>query len=238
MSPVEWANKITAWSQTGADLYFVDWPSDHQLRRYHAGDAAPQPPLVTVPDATQMRDLYLSPDSGHLGYITSSREDGIVVHELDPSSAGSPRVLARFPVQPGMGAGLFSRGWAGRQFVLARYVQYNPDGTADIEILVTTDGGIRAIGRITHAFGSTVRLHAARRMLYLARAEQGTSNVFAFSLDTGSLVPLTQNTLPGVRYSGFQPFGQGTIGVREERRDDIWLMQQGTPPRSGNPAGR
>ena len=49
---------------------------------------------------------------------------------------------------------------------------------------------------------------------------------------------LTQNTLPGVRYSGFQPFGQGTIGVREERRDDIWLMQQGTPPRSGNPAGR
>jgi hypothetical protein len=123
--------------------------------------------------------------------------------------------------------------------VLARTVQSNQDGTADLEILLTNDGGgTRVAGRITHAFGATARLHAGRRVLYVTREEQGTGNVYAFALDTGTLTPLTQNSLPGVTFSGFQPFGQGTLGVREERRDDIWLMQQGAPPRSGNPAGR
>ncbi|HEX5071318.1 MAG TPA: protein kinase [Vicinamibacterales bacterium] len=237
LSPVEWANKIMAWSPAGADLYFVDWPSDHQLRRYRAGEPAPQAPFVTVPDAVQMRDLYASPDSGHLGYITSSRDIGIVVHELDPLTSAS-RELARFTLEPGMGSGVFSRGWIGRQLVLVRYSKYNPDGTTDIDIVLTGGGATRTAGRITQAFASTIRLHAARRTLYVTRAEQGTSNVFAFSLDTGALSQVTQNTLPGVRYSGFQPFSQGTLGVREERREDIWLMQQGAPPRSGNPAGR
>jgi hypothetical protein len=30
----------------------------------------------------------------------------------------------------------------------------------------------------------------------------------------------------------------GVIGVREERRDDIWLIQQAPTPRPGNSAGR
>jgi hypothetical protein len=124
--------------------------------------------------------------------------------------------------------------------VLVRAVQSNQDGTTDLEILLTTDEGVapHVVGRITHAYGATARLHAARRSLYLTRAEQGTANVFAFALDTGILTQLTQNALPGVTFSGFQPFGQGALGVREERRDDIWLMQQGASPRSGNPAGR
>jgi hypothetical protein len=50
---------------------------------------------------------------------------------------------------------------------------------------------------------------------------------------------VTQNALPGVRFSGFQPAGsRGGIGVREERREDIWLIQQTAPSRTGNPAGR
>jgi len=50
---------------------------------------------------------------------------------------------------------------------------------------------------------------------------------------------VTQNALPGVKFSGFQPFGtQGVLGVREERREDIWLIEQKTTSRTGNPAGR
>jgi hypothetical protein len=207
------------------------------LRRYHAGDATPQPPLVTVPEKTNMRDLYLATETGHLAYLTINLEDGIVVHDLDPST-GSAAVLARFPKVENT-VGIAGKGWAGRQFVLIRHQQSNPDGTADLEILLTTDGGgTRVAGHITHAFAATVRLHAERRVLYVTRAEQGTSNVFVFALDTGALAQVTQNTLPGVIFSGFQPFGQGALGVRQERRDDIWLMQQGAPPRSGNSAGR
>jgi Tol biopolymer transport system component len=74
--PIDWSNRLTAWSQTGADLYFVDWPATFELRRYHAGDPAPQPPLVTVPDKTSMRDLHLAPETGHLAYITGNSEEG------------------------------------------------------------------------------------------------------------------------------------------------------------------
>jgi hypothetical protein len=82
-----------------------------------------------------------------------------------------------------------------------------------------------------------VRLHGSRRLLYMTRTDQGTENAFAFSIDTGVLTQVTDNQLPGVTFSGFQPSGQGVIGVREERREDIWLIQQATS-RTGNQAGR
>jgi len=72
----------------------------------------------------------------------------------------------------------------------------------------------------------------------MTRLEQGTSNVYMLSLVTGALTPVTQNVLPGVTFSGFQPSGQGVIGVREESRQDIWLIQQTATKRPGNPAGR
>ena len=73
----------------------------------------------------------------------------------------------------------------------------------------------------------------------MTRQERGTHNVYALSLTTGRLTQVTQNALPGVTFSGFQPAGsRGVIGVREERRQDIWLIQQTETPRFGNPGGR
>ena len=98
---------------------------------------------------------------------------------------------------------------------------------------------MKVAGRVTNVFAVTARLHASERALYMTRSEKGTHNVYALSLTTGSLTQVTQNALPGVTYSGFQPVGsRGVIGAREERRDDIWLIQQTATPRSGNPAGR
>jgi hypothetical protein len=88
-------------------------------------------------------------------------------------------------------------------------------------------------------FVNTIRLNPSQRLLYMTRAESGTHNVFTFSLDTGALTAVTQNALPGVTFSGFQPIGtRGVLGVREERREDIWLIEQTTTSRTGNPAGR
>jgi hypothetical protein len=75
--------------------------------------------------------------------------------------------------------------------------------------------------------------------VYVTRSEKGTHNVYAVSLANGSLARVTDNALPGITFSGFQPVGaQGVIGAREERREDIWLIQHTAPTRSGNPAGR
>ncbi len=138
------------------------------------------------------------------------------------------------------GQGIVGRGWLDRQFVLLRTIQVHDDRTADLEVLVTNDdGSAKVAGRVTNAFVATVRVHSAERALYMTRSEKGTHNVFALSLTTGALTQVTQNALPGVTYSGFQPVGsRGVIGAREERREDIWLIQQTAAPRSGNPAGR
>ena len=236
LAPVDWSTRLTAWSRSGAELYFVDQPADHQLRRYRPGDREPGPALATAPEGSTMRDLFLAPDTGRLAYLTGSRDQGIVVHELDPAT-GSTRALARFPPSTS-GVSVVGRGWLDRRFVVTRSLQQNGDGTGDLEILLTNESGTPTVaGRVTHAYAATMRLHAARRMLYVTRLEQGTSNVFAFALDTGALTQITQNALPGVTFSGLQPTSRGVLGVREERRDDIWLLQDSTK-RPGNSAGR
>jgi hypothetical protein len=127
---------------------------------------------------------------------------------------------------------IMGRGWLDRHFLLLRSTRINEDSTEDLEVLLTNgDGTWRVAGGITGAFAATARLHAGRRALYVTRVDKGTHNVYEFALDTGRLTAVTENSLPGVTFSGFQPIApQGILGVREERRSDIWLIQQTSVP--------
>lgn len=237
--PVDWASRTTAWSRTGDELFFVDWPDAMVIRRHRATASPPatDPPFAkTSASDGYIRDLYVS-DAGRPGYVTAATGK-LVVHEFDPA-ADVVRVLASFTGTE-RGLGIAGRGWLGRQFVVLRTIRSHEDGTGDLEILLTTGTGtVKVAGTVTKAFSSTVRLHPGERALYLTRSEKGADNVFLFSLATGNLTQVTQNALPGVRFSAFQPAGsRGVVGVREERREDIWLIQQPAPSRTGNPAGR
>ena len=240
--PVEWSARTTAWSQTSQDLYFVEVSGDSEayaIRRYRGGEAAAGPSIATglSPNA-YIRDLWVSPQTGRLAYLSSARGVGTAVHELDPETRAT-RVLVKF-VPKELPTGLVLRGWLDRSLILVRTTASYEDRTADAEIvLVDNSGGIRIAGRVTKVFINTLRLHPSKRLLYMTRAEAGTHNVFTFSLDTSAVAAVTQNALPGVTFSGFQPIGtQGVLGVREERREDIWLIEQTATPRTGNPAGR
>ena len=245
-SPVDWSTRLTAWSPTGNDLYFVeaDETDVYALRRYRAGKPEADPPLVRASaklNAVTMRDLHVSPETGRLAYIMAAR-DRVTLHELDPGN-GSVREVASFTrddKKDDIAQGIAGRGWIDRRFVLTRSIRpLNADRTYDLEVLVVDERGqLRTAGRVTQVYASTVRLHASRRVLYMTRSDRGTENAYAFSIDTGVLTALTDNQLPGVTFSGFQPAGQGFIGVREERRADIWLIQQVATPRTGNQAGR
>jgi hypothetical protein len=180
----------------------------------------------------------MSPETGRLVYVSISRDQGWTFHELDPET-GQIRTLATFGPKEA-GAAIAGRGWHDRRFVIVRTVARHEDSTADCEILLADgSGGTKVAGRVTNVFYATVRLHPSKGVMYMTRVESGTHNVYAMSLATGALTAVTQNALPGVTFSGFQPVGaQGVLGVREEQRADIWLIQQTATPRSGNPAGR
>jgi hypothetical protein len=125
--------------------------------------------------------------------------------------------------------------------VLARAVRFQTDFTADVEVLVASaSGGVRTVGILPGAFVATTRLDPARLVLYVTRADEGAHNVHEMSLVTGRSRRVTDNVLPGVTFSGLEPLpGGALIGVRHERKSDIWLLD-GTPPRSDTavPTGR
>jgi hypothetical protein len=236
LAPVDWATTSMTWSPTNTDLYFVEGSDRSAIRRFRAGEKEPGQPLVQTSAAnTFIRDLHVSGDNRSLAYLLVT-SDAVGVHVLNLTTSVD-RQVATLPVSM---TGTVGRGWSGDEFVVIRRVTLHEDVTSDVEVLaITAAGAVRKAGTISNTFMSTARLHAARRAIYITRLEGGVKNVYDFALGTGALKPLTQNVLSGVTFSGFGPFGPDRlIGVREERRQDIWLIQQSGTPRPGNPAGR
>jgi serine/threonine protein kinase len=236
--PVDWASTTMTWAPEANELYFVDQAGVSAIRKYKAGDAAPGPPLTAAAgDREFIRDLYLSPDGTRLAYLSASPDAAVVVHALDLRS-GADRVLDTLK---GF-TSVFGRGWIGDSFVVVRRTgELHEDRTADLEVRLVNaaTGAVTTAGTITNAFIATARLHAARRVLYATRIESGLNNLYEFTFSTGLSKALTRNALPGVTFSGFQPAGgDAMIGVRDERRQDIWLIQESGIKRPGNPAGR
>jgi serine/threonine protein kinase len=234
--PVDWASTTMTWAPDVNELYFVDQAGVSTIRKYKAGDAAAGPPLATAAgDREFIRDLYVSPDRNRLSYLSASPE-AVTVHVLDLRS-GADRVLDTLK---GF-TGVFGRGWIGDGIVVVRRTALHDDRTGDIEVRVVNaaTGAITTAGSITNGFVATTRLHAARRVLYVTCIEHGVHNLYEFALATGLSKALTRNALPGVTFSGFQPAGaDAMVGVRDERRQDIWLIQDSGTRRPGNPAGR
>ena len=237
--PVDWVSTTVAWnsSESDADLYFVDQPDVAAIRRYRAGNTSADAPVIrSQSEAEYFRDLYVSPDKRRLMYLSTSK--GVVNVNLLDLPGGPNRQIATFKSLTG---DVFSRGWLDGNLVLVRRVQSHGNSTSDVEILLlnSVSGQVSRAGVINAAFMGTARLHAAKRALYITRMENGVHNVFEFAIETGALRALTRNTLPGVTFSGLHPVGASAlVGTREERRQDIWLIQETGTKRPGNPAGR
>jgi Tol biopolymer transport system component len=241
--PVDWASTTMAWrqSEAGSDLFFVDQSDVSTIRRYHTGDAAPGPPIAKSSGPTDfLRDLYLSPDGARLAYVAVS-PGAFAIHVIDLSTSVDRLVKRLVPALQGVGTSALLRGWVDNSLVVVERTKLNEDKTGDVDVRIVSaaSGETVTAGTITGAFAATSRLHVARRVLYITRIENGVHNLYEFPLAGGPLKPLTRNGLPGVTFSGFYPVGpDALIGVRDERRQDIWLIQESSTKRTGNPAGR
>jgi Tol biopolymer transport system component len=228
----EWMDQNLAWNASGTTLYFVDRSDVFTLRRFEVGAAAPGEPLGAAGPREIIHDVHVSPDGNVAYLVTTSR--GEILHILNgPSDEDHVTV-------PVTGTATI-RGWlpGGHGLVVARSALFREDFTAEVEILVASTAGVlRPVGVVDGAFLVTTRLDSNRGVLYLARVENGLHNVYEFSLTTGRLRRITDNNLPGVRFSGAEPLGRtGLISVRQERRSDIWMLVA-SPARGADEQGR
>ena len=223
--PMSWAEQLVTWSASGDAVYFVDGPAADQIRVYRPDDPSSPPRLLfSVPAGDVVRDLYLSPDDARLAFLAWS-DNEFTLRSLDlrkDTIAELARLRARF-------SRLYGRGWLpdGR-FVLTRIPGTYDDDSADVDVLVAAPGLVPAVaGTMPRGFHVTSRLDATRGRLYMTCVVDGVHNVYAMSLEDGRPVPVTDNALPGVTFSGIRPTPGGQlVVVRSERRRDIWLIEE------------
>jgi serine/threonine protein kinase len=219
--PLEWADQNLEWSPSGAEAYFVDQPGGFTIRRYRVG--APAADAVLAGEtADRITDVYASFDGRTLAYMARSK-GSTRLHLVDLTSGTDRAVI---DVEGSTRA--YSRGWTqgDRALVIVRPQNLNDDTTYTAEILLAgTDGALRPAGVVDRVFPATSRLDAARGLLYLTRSQDAIHNLFAFSLATHALRAVTTNTSLDVSFSGVEPLGGDRfVGVRDEKKTDIWLL--------------
>jgi hypothetical protein len=101
------------------------------------------------------------------------------------------------------------------------------DVSADIDVLIASAGRQpEVVATVANGFAATTRLDPARAVLYLTRVANGVHNAYAVGLEGRGVVPVTDNRLPGVTFSGIRPVpGGGLVVVQNERKRDIWVIE-------------
>ena len=220
VSPIAWAEQNFAWSGSSTELYFVDRPDGYVLRRFRIGASAPDDPLARAGTREQIHDLHISANGRTLAYMVSSPISS-TLHFLDVQSGTDGRTVP-------LGRRASLRGWLAKDagVVVVAPGRAREDGTSDVDLSVGFPiGELRHVRDIVGAFYPTIRLDAARSVVYATRLEGGVHNVFALPLSDGGSYRITDNTLPGVTFSSVEPIGEGAIvGVRYSSSSDIWLI--------------
>jgi serine/threonine protein kinase/Tol biopolymer transport system component len=234
--PVGWPDQMLAWSPASDVLYFVDHADGYQIRRYHVGDDRAENRTLAR-SVNRITDLRASADGRKIGYL--ARTSGTYeLRTLDVES-GRDAVVAEFP----RGSRSLYLGWtlAGTDHVVLRSADLNDDDTHKVEILVLASDGARInVWTVDRAVIDTVRLAAQQSTVYLTRVEAGVHNVFALSLASGVLRRISDNALLDVTFAGAETVGRDVLlGVRDERKSGIWLLDSRPAPASNRgPAGR
>lgn len=232
--PIEWIEQVFAWSPDGSALYYADYAERPALKRVRPATPDAAVVLATAEPGEFIRDVRPSADGRSVAFIVwrvGPPSAAVRVVDLD---TGAVRTVATLP-----SASVYARGWTRGDagLVLVRVAERAEElGVSTIEILIAprATGNLDIVGRIEHALVGTTKLDPARGVLFLTRSIDGVHNVHAYSLATRSSRQVTENTVPGVSFSGIRPTRSGgLVVVRDARVRDIWLSDIGPPEGSG-----
>jgi serine/threonine protein kinase len=222
--PVEWSSRTFAWDASGPTLYFIEGANRRSIRKYRVEQNGPPEPVVTVVEDTPIRDIRLPANGGALAYLTGfSARFASAAHLVDLASGQTHHL--------GVVEGdVYSRGWLpdASALILVRGRTYDSDSTGDLEILKVSAAAasVESLGSISHGFLPSTRFDSSQAVLYVTRSEAGIHNLYAFALSSRMLTRLTDNSLPGVSFSGIRPLtGGALLAVRSDQKSDIWLME-------------
>jgi Tol biopolymer transport system component len=223
--PIDWIEQNVAWSRTGARLYYiVHGEAGHELQTVDLSVRGDASALVRAPAGTRIHDVRMSPSGHALAYLT--RAGNVAEIHVRSLAEGVDIVVAR---EEAPNRSIYLPGWStDNALVVLRtrgratsglhmeFTEYGLQGTR--RVIGAIDDGVIPAARVDHGGGR----------LFVTRSTAGVQNLFAMSLRDGTLRRVTANESPGVSFAGVQPLKDGSIVfARDERKQDIWLVQRG-----------
>jgi Tol biopolymer transport system component len=228
--PIDWVQRMVAWSPDERHLYFVvlAGDGDTEIRRVEVQRDSTDSQVVAPARRGLYGDLDVSPGGDAFAYTWSAPDNGArELHHLDLVS-GDDRVLLT-QVPSGLRPVLCSRGWLDdRRSLVVLRGRTRADLTDDVDIDAVTPGRPpRRLASATRVFSGTARLDAARATLYVTVAGAGdVHNVQAVDLRGGRTRLLTDNSVAGVSYAGLEVVDGGELMfVQQKRNEDLMVIR-------------
>ena len=224
--PRDWSRTNLAWSANSQTLYFIaDEDGGAQIRASEG--EGPTKLVVSAPRGVSIQDVHLSGDGKLLGYVTTGggnkRISAAHVHSI---LDGNDRTV--YSATQDWKGQLYFRGWSSRGSMILLEATSLPDWTQQAAVLeVSAAGAVRRRAGISRTFAGTARVDADRDLLYFVRCgEDLIHNLFSLSLADGAVRQLSDNTIPGITFSGLEVAPDGSLlYVRQESNRDIWTIQ-------------
>jgi Tol biopolymer transport system component len=219
--PLAWAVHDFEWGGSSSALYFVQSGEEHRASlvvRLEPGarEGLPRTILSAAP-GTEFAELRLSNREERLAYVVdaSPRRE---VRLLDLAT-GEDRALL------GGEVALRVAGWLDDRTLLVGLPRRAPGSELDL-VSVDLEGQRRALATVERGHADTLTLDAATRSVFVtAVGPDEAHNLLRLSLDDGVRRWLTDNPLPGVTFSQSRVAGGRLVYARQERDQDIWMIE-------------
>ena len=233
--PIDWVQRMVAWSADDRTLYFVARPAGttSEIRRLSVERDATQSAVVAQAGSGLYGDLVVSPDGQAIVCTLAHRDGRNELHWISIES-GADRVLLT-QSSSGMGGFICARGFLGPEpAVIVLRGQTRADFADDAEILAVPAGTEpRRLAGAQRVFAGTARLDSRRGVLYVVGiGAHDAHNVVAFDLHSGRQHRVTGNSVAGISYAGIEVLDDGDLILAEQKRnEDLMLIRFDTHAR-------
>jgi Tol biopolymer transport system component len=227
--PVDWVQRMVAWSADDRTLYFVARAAatTSEIRRLAVDRDATESTVMAAARSGLYGDLVVSPDGRAIVCTLAHRDGRNELHWISVAT-GTDRVLLT-QSSSGIGGFMCARGFFGPEpAVVVLRGRTRADFADDAEILTVPAGAEpRRLAAAERVFAGTARLDSRRGVLYVVGiGAHDAHNVVAFELASGRQYRVTGNSVAGISYAGIEVLDDGDLILAEQKRnEDLMLIR-------------